>query len=403
MQVNVAKHSTILFEKEIARLNKRAHKVGVPLITFARVGEVVLRRTSITVMDGEESQRTYPVDCVRYEVAVPACEEYAWALMATITPIEGGKPFVDVHMGKTVDTAYWEQRDPCRCEHCNTTRHRNLTYVVMHKQTGEHKQVGRQCFKDYVGHEGLAKLEFQALVVSMLGNGDEDFMFPGGTGRVEVISVREVVEMAEAIADADGCWKNNQKDDYGQLIQEGTHRKAVAALTRSQMLPNREQVNQMLASGAIQERVQAALEEIRAIEFNGGEEDEFGRSLQYCANFDVVPVKKARLVAYLCQFLRNRKARLERQAKKATMVHVGTVGKREVFSNLRCFKVISRQTDFGPSYLNLFVDPAGNELVWKTGTFCAEEGESYTLKGTVKEHKEYNGAKQTILSRCVEV
>ena len=42
-----------------------------------------------------------------------------------------------------------------------------------------------------------------------------------------------------------------------------------------------------------------------------------------------------------------------------------------------------------------------NTVVWKTSTHnTLEEGKTYTVSGTIKEHKEYRGDKQTVLTRC---
>lgn len=46
------------------------------------------------------------------------------------------------------------------------------------------------------------------------------------------------------------------------------------------------------------------------------------------------------------------------------------------------------------------VDKNGNVLVWKTGYQDMEEGKFYTVTGTIKEHNEYSGEKQTVLTRC---
>lgn len=48
-------------------------------------------------------------------------------------------------------------------------------------------------------------------------------------------------------------------------------------------------------------------------------------------------------------------------------------------------------------------DYEGNQLVWFTSSSIAnaEAGQKFLLTGTVKEHKEYNGIKQTMLSRCI--
>lgn len=53
------------------------------------------------------------------------------------------------------------------------------------------------------------------------------------------------------------------------------------------------------------------------------------------------------------------------------------------------------------NYIYKFTDESGNTLVWKTAAWQdVEEGKQYNLKGKVKEHSEYKGDKQTVLTRC---
>lgn len=45
----------------------------------------------------------------------------------------------------------------------------------------------------------------------------------------------------------------------------------------------------------------------------------------------------------------------------------------------------------------------GNTVTWQTGSVYWREGHECTIIGTVKEHTEYNGVRQTVLTRCKEV
>lgn len=61
-------------------------------------------------------------------------------------------------------------------------------------------------------------------------------------------------------------------------------------------------------------------------------------------------------------------------------------------------------------YIYIMKDANGNVLVWKTSTTlvfddgenmdCIRKGDTMTIRGTVKEHSEYKGVKQTVLTRC---
>lgn len=52
-------------------------------------------------------------------------------------------------------------------------------------------------------------------------------------------------------------------------------------------------------------------------------------------------------------------------------------------------------------YLHKFMDSEGNVFIWKTeSSVNISEGTTIQLTGTVKDHKEYKGVKQTVLTRC---
>ncbi len=61
----------------------------------------------------------------------------------------------------------------------------------------------------------------------------------------------------------------------------------------------------------------------------------------------------------------------------------------------------SWDSDFGTMNLYSFTDLNGNMIVWKTGNYIElENNDHVTIKGTIRDHSEYKGEKQTILTRC---
>lgn len=53
------------------------------------------------------------------------------------------------------------------------------------------------------------------------------------------------------------------------------------------------------------------------------------------------------------------------------------------------------------TFCHMFKDNQGNVIVWKTGLCLeADYGEKVLVKGTIKQHDEYKGTKQTVLTRC---
>ena len=91
--------------------------------------------------------------------------------------------------------------------------------------------------------------------------------------------------------------------------------------------------------------------------------------------------------------------------------YVGEVGKRleltVTFKGTKSWKIPDRFSYRGgeiTQVMYIFEDAQGNTLIWKTTGYGLDyeeypEGCTLTLRGTVKEHKEYKGIKQTVLQR----
>lgn len=90
-------------------------------------------------------------------------------------------------------------------------------------------------------------------------------------------------------------------------------------------------------------------------------------------------------------------------APKTDSEYVGEVGKKVELNAeyVKCYMFETHYTYSGElNFIYKFVTN-GNTLTWKTGkNLDLEEGATYSIKGTIKEHKEYKGDKQTVLTRC---
>ena len=84
-------------------------------------------------------------------------------------------------------------------------------------------------------------------------------------------------------------------------------------------------------------------------------------------------------------------------ADRAGSRHVGAVGERREFT-LTVGKVFSFEGTYGITYINICKDADGNVIVYK-GSNGFEEGETLTVKATVKAHDERDGVAQTLIAR----
>ena len=79
--------------------------------------------------------------------------------------------------------------------------------------------------------------------------------------------------------------------------------------------------------------------------------------------------------------------------------HVYNVGDKVELS-LTVKRVSGYDTAYGWTSVYTMEDSEGNVFVWKTAPKDMEKDETYHMKGTVKENSEWNGIKQTVLTRC---
>ena len=81
---------------------------------------------------------------------------------------------------------------------------------------------------------------------------------------------------------------------------------------------------------------------------------------------------------------------------------IGEIGDR-IELTLTVTKAITLESYYGTSIMHIMEDDTKNVFVWTTKAKNFPEGKVVTLRGTIKDHKEYKGIKQTILTRCKEI
>ena len=98
------------------------------------------------------------------------------------------------------------------------------------------------------------------------------------------------------------------------------------------------------------------------------------------------------------------KEQKDAHAPKTDSEYIGEVGQK-ISVGVTLERICQFTTHFTyrgeTSYVYKFADESGNTVTWKTAKFLdIEEGWTGTITGTIKEHSEYKGDKQTVLTRC---
>lgn len=355
----------------LEKINRRAEKLGVRPLSLSVVEHP---------LTDEISGRVTITADVAVTGEVPALP--GWELLAVVSTLEGG---VIVRTLPGVEGDFSSFRaDAATCDHCETVRRRTDTFLVRHVSGGI-KRVGRDCLKDFTGHDPAGVLFFAELADSLF---DEDFGFGGGGD--EAFDLRVFLAHAAAVINDFGFVSNAKVRDNPSLRSSSDA--AVDRLTNPRQSRPLTDRDAKLAEETLEylkrlsERPEAGL-------------SDFDRNLVAVFKTGYVQRRTFGLAAAAVNSLQHEKAKAAELA-GIKDEHFGTVGKRETFT-LALKAVRHYESLYGPGVVLKFADPEGREAVWFTGHgLDFDVGKTYTVKATVKSHGDRNGRKQTILSRA---
>lgn len=285
--------------------------------------------------------------------------------------------------------------DP-KCEHCGNKRVRH-TYIVRNDETGEFKQVGRNCLCDYT--HGMS-----AEGVAMYMNGIDELISGEATVGCSITRYYGTKEYLRYVAETirhfgyvkSGSWTRATADRaesyygvdhgwrfYGDLREEYK--------------------NEMAECGFNAESDEAVktVEDAIAWLNEQPENNNYMHNLKTAVSLEMISAGHFGILASLFPTYDReleREATRRKEAEKGALSNwVGEVGKRVAFDISETRLITSWETMYGTTYVWKILDKDGNVFTWKTSRGIPDSGK---MVGTVKEHKEFRGVKQTELTRC---
>lgn len=285
------------------------------------------------------------------------------------------------------------------CEHCNINRYRKDTYLVRNIETGEFKQVGKSCLKDYTN--GLSA----ELVTEYISGFDS--IIKGETPYTGIkpqryYETQKILEIASELIRVLGYEKKNPDNPmkrYTALRAEEYYRYLVenhySVSTKREIESN----GFIFENSETKEIATNALHWIRE---TAEIKNDFMKNLKTLCMAEGVTARDLGIVCSLIPtYTRNLQWEQEKKKKEqaqAGSVHVGTLKERIAVEVASFSCVTSWFTQFGTTYIFQIVDTKGNIYTWKTSNVIPEG--TTKIVGTVKAHNEYRGIMQTELTRC---
>ena len=377
--------------KKLESIARKAFRYGCPIAYEAREPypkTVTVYEAPEYVGNGQYRQNHYNVTIEAVDLLIDAesliCAS-GYTALAKLEHFENGNIVTRLD-GKEGIPEGWRSLTPY-CEHCRSSRQRNVTYLVQHFD-GSVKQVGSSCLHDYTGIDPRAATAFAELYDAI---GEDEAC--GENYREERERGTRLYEVRDVIAYACDCIRAK-----GYHTKDSTD--ATAEEVRKDVVECRREYSR--------EAGRRADEIIRWLT-----SPENGSTWDLIC--DCIPLAKqgwcklthiGRLaylpVAYEKEIERERRE-ADREARRAQAAeeskYIGNIGERLTLSLRSAEFVTSWEGFFGYTYLYRFTDEDGNVLVWFASGSQEVKGAT-KLTGTVKEHSERDGVKQTVVTRC---
>jgi hypothetical protein len=383
--------------KKVTSIRKKAEKYGCDFI-YEEVGE-----TMKEVYTGEDNPITgEPINVMCKFIKVYAkgtARINDWEFVASVEHTSAGNIFSKAMTDLQIPARY--RTAPCTCEHCNTNRIRKDTFIIHNTKTNEFKQIGKSCLRDYSNGMSASGAVFFASLKEIFKKEEDRPISFGGFG-MKYFDTVTVLDFCAEVIRKFGYTKGSetQMSTKGQMLEcwdflHGNTRfwnpsdrdRVRDNLIRIKFDPKSEEAHQMTLD---------ALEWIR----NQEATNDYLWNLKTVCNLECVNSGRFGLLLSLFPTYNRDLEKQDQLKKERVSKHLGLIGDRITVKveSVRC--LASWETQFGSASLYKIVDVDGNVLTWKTSVYIDPDRLPETITGTVKDHDEYKGVQQTVLTRC---
>jgi hypothetical protein len=382
----IPKENLPKFQKQLEKLSKKAQKLTGETIFFVPFN-------TITEKLGDGYVREY-VEILLNGFEPPKLN--GWSFVARVDHANEVGNIVRPVPGFVVPEQY---RTSCQCDHCKINRYRRDTYLVQHEDTGEIKQVGSSCLKDFLGHQHPEKI---AKMAELLGYAEEF-----ARGAMQIGEDRRYIDLEAYLAHV-----AMHIDEYGYMSLSAAkkinatkeHESEMVQTTASRALLTlfpHPKADVVVPEDKHFELAQKAIEWAANLGEDGTELNDYQYNIHVLAASGMIEFRSTGYASSIVgTYMREHDLFPKKEEKNVNSVHVGAVGDK-----LEC--EVEFKSSFykhgvnGGFYIHKFVDANGNILVWMTGTSVdADIGTKMKLRASVKDHGEFKGEKNTMLTRC---
>lgn len=362
--IKVNRENLDWLKKQIKRLNKKAEKLGCEHISLNIISSEMV----------EKDEAYVPFYSIEVDGTSPSYS--GWKFLGSISHNDEANVFHCVP-GQTIPEKYRET-SVYHCDHCGHKRRRNYTYVIQN-ESGETKQVGKTCLKDFLGHTDVNTLT--SFVDGLSGiltfenndvTGHNDVLYYRANRILELAAISHI-KSGEVVLDEIKEYLFSKKSGFDVHVKEHSENENVKILAKS-------------AKNWIAEKAKET-------------PNDYLLNASAAVKNEHITAREIGIVASIVKSYAKDAAKENAKSVNENSEYVGEIKSRQGF-NLELVNKYSFSGHYGITIVYTFKDENENSIVW----FCTngksiDIGDKIVAKATVKQHKEYRGVKQTIVNR----
>lgn len=417
-----------LLEELMVKLTKIAAKLKVEPPTMEIVGREVKMRPSPHEWDVDEQGHRRQIPHVFMQVRVhgeiPKMPG-GWRLLGVVDHVSAEGNVVRAAPGEQVPEEFWTAEQ--RCDFCGARRQRVANFIVQN-EAGEIKCVGSNCVQKALGwyKDPLALAQYlQYLSDHTLraigGEGDPDDDYDDALRQRQGagIPMMEFLDNVAAIIRVHGFVPKSRADYDNPSTSERALNNIQNA--RNGRTDEREHgyVRPTPEDG---ETATNAYDWLQTLDRQWVGGSDYRNNILALRSVDLPQAKHFGIIASMVPlYLKERVARAEQQERERLQAepvqqpegeqfppYIGNQGDKGVPFVLLVEKVIPWEGNFGTSFIHKMKDVHGRVVTW-FGSRPLEEGRFYSMRATIKEHKEYTNRRtnevtpETVIERPSKV
>lgn len=381
INIAVHKYNLATFEKRVAEINQKFEKHGYPYIEYKEISVDEENHIHNFEVYSSFEQKNLIGEKVRFE-----------GMIELINKEESSKLF---HVSENIYNIISSEK--CVCDKCKKDIKRGK-YIIFSKDVEVKSRkdlyiLGSTCAKeffpfdiaDYIGKLNKYFDEFEIEY--------EEFDFEKGSANFDISDIALVT--LDNTKDFTKVYEKQKtlisiQNDFGLFLNCGKEYKNIYGEFSEYKVKKAE------------EAVKVAREYFENHCYN-----EFDFNCNSILEFDKVPEKYFRMAVCAIYFGVVKSRKLKEQEASGSQ-YVGAIGEKFSDWELTYNGSFGFQSVYGYTHIIKFLDQNKNSIVWYSSkgiesvinSINIKIGDKVNIKGTIKDHKEYKGEKQTLITRC---